>query len=171
MPGNPMADRRFYLAMMDRLQTAARQRLPQWTLAGVTLGFIVILAELALTGHTQGAQGVGVLASLGGIALTLAALWLPSHRLRAVVVLLAILSLSGLAGVALHAEERAEGAAKSRAEWATIEETYEGRSGEAEAQRPGAGGPPPLAPLSLSGLGLLGALATLGRGRNPAAAR
>lgn len=164
--------------MLERLQMSARRYLPEWTLLAVGLGFVVLLAELLMTGHTEGDQAIGVVAALLGAALAAAGLVVRGRASVWVGVLMLALSVSGLVGMAEHAETRAEGAARrasierfERGEREPIE-TFGARGGP-EAGRAGRAGraglgrrrgaPPPLAPLSLSGLALMGAAATLAR--------
>ena len=161
--------------MLERLQMSARRYLPEWTLLAVGLGFVVLLAELLMTGHTKGSQAIGVAAALLGVALAAAGLVGPGRARVWVGVLMLVLSVSGLVGMAEHAETRAEGA--SRRAFAErfgpdereLLQTFGtrggpevGRAGREPLRRRRAE-PPPLAPLSLSGLALIGAAATFAR--------
>ena len=158
--------------MLERLQTAARRHLPEWTLVAVGLGFLVVLAELLLTGHTKDEQVLGVAAALLGVGLAVAGLVTRGKPSAWVGMLMLVLSVSGLIGLASHAENRAEGAVGQarferfeRAEQDRLEMFgTSGRSEAGRALRPRRREvPPPLAPLSLSGLALMGAAAAWAR--------
>jgi hypothetical protein len=116
-----------------------------WLLAG---GFVMVLAELLLAAHTDGVQLVGVVASGVGLLLTLAALAVGRRARYTVAVLLLVLSVTGLLGTLQHFQARAE--------------NDDARSEQRDESK---GVPPPLAPLSLSGLGLMAVIATLGSGK------
>ena len=150
-------------------------------------GFGTLLAELLLTNHTDGIQLVAVVASVAGLVLILAALFVRGRMATGVAVLLLLLSVTGLIGTFEHLEggeeagERAsvqrveavgnqqvalrldddeenEGAERDRGG----QEASEGEEGESE------GNPPPLAPLSLAGLSMMGALGIVGAGKREA---
>ncbi len=133
-------------------------------------GFAFLLAELLLERHWEGSQLIApVAASLG---LILALVSLAGQRSVAVIALFLLLSVSGLFGTFQHFEERTE-PNEEPSEQATVRvipiadvtttaprAAPDGEfSGSPEGR--GGGGPPWLAPLSLSGLALLGAAATL----------
>ncbi|BAS29317.1 hypothetical protein [Limnochorda pilosa] len=177
--------------MLDHLQAAVTRRLADWVLVLVGGGFLVLFLELILTGHTEGVQLVGVVGSLAGLLLSLAGLKLSGRGPLRVAALMLLLGLTGLAGTFLHAEERLDGseragrpgvlAAQSLSGAAAAEEVRAGerdgraRLGEMDAREPyepeaaearerRGSVPPPLAPLSLSGLALLGAVGSAARG-------
>lgn len=136
-------------------------------------GFVMLLVELFLTGHTEGIQLVAVVASFVGLVLTLAALAANSHLRNLIALLFVVLSLSGVIGAYEHFEEseRKEAVTGSPAVGTvdtgatfTVAYRYDEESEEEEdAGEVGEENPPPLAPLSLVGFGLMGAVATLGK--------
>jgi len=142
--------------MLERLQTAAQRHLAEWTLIAVAAGFVTLLAELIMAGHTRGAQLIGVVASVAGIVLALAGLATRGKAAAWVGILMIVLSLSGLVGVAEHAEWRQERFARQERYQAF--QTYQPYAARGER-----GAPPLLAPLSVTGLALIGAAATLAR--------
>lgn len=154
------------------LATFVQRQFPRLVLVGLALGFAVLLAELLITNHTDGIQLIAPVSSAVGIALSLAALML---RRRGVLlaVLFGLLTVTGLVGVFEHNEERFGGEA-SRPNTTSVRQVSarfaaqgndEDEANEAPSFRERGEGErtPPLAPLSLSGLALLGALATLAR--------
>jgi hypothetical protein len=151
--------------LAERGPRLIRAFLPDLILAGVAGGFALLLAEMLLTEHTEGLQGVAVWAAVAGIVLSVAGLVIRSRRTALLLGLaLVLLSLSGPAGIYLHATREAE--ARESQSLARDgdprdeggEEGEEGEEGEGDEK-----GPPPLSPLSLSGLALMGALALAGR--------
>lgn len=133
-------------------------------------GFVMLVIELLITNHTDGIQLAGVIASAIGLILAVAALFLTSLQARNILaILFIVLSVSGLIGVLQHFNARGEegetalnvaGAASyqpvSLRSEDDDENPGEARGDESEAV------PPPLAPLGLSGLALLGAITLLG---------
>lgn len=150
-------------------------------------GFTLLLAELLLTHHTDGIQLVAVIASITGLVLSLAALFVQGSARLVVAGLMLVLSISGIVGtfehlegdegreaatelhqadmsqttyqaVSLHAQEEDEaGEANERGEGNEQGELGERDQGEAA--------PPPLAPLSLSGLSVMAAVVMVGSGK------
>ena len=149
-------------------------------------GFVVLLAELLLTDHTQGIQMVAVLASVAGILLGLAALFFKGTGRLAVAALFLALSITGIVGVWEHTEARGgeEEAFRRPSPSAfqlvsnPLQESNEGNErgesgegGERNEQGEFREGPgrgeseeavPPLSPLGLSGLALIGAVVAAG---------
>lgn len=164
---------------MDQMAGWIRKNLPEVVLAAAVGGFLMILAELIITDHLDGIQLVAVVASVIGLVVSAAGFVLRGAASRAGAILLVLLSISGLVGAFEHYEEGQEEAVAAQyglavgQEYRYIdsdEEDEESVSGEErEAGEEGEGGeegeavPPPLAPLSLSGLALLGAMALLAR--------
>jgi len=150
-----------------RGQRFVRVFLPDLILAGVAGGFALLLAEMLLTDHTDDLQAVAVWSSVAGIVLCLIGLVIRSRRAALLVSLaLVLLSLTGPVGFYLHATGEAE-ARETQAPASDRgprddgdEEGEEGEEGEGGEEGKG---PPPLSPLSLSGLALMGALALAGR--------
>lgn len=138
------------------------KRFPDLVALMVALGFMTLLAELLLTGHTEGLQVLAPVAAGVGAGLTALGLLVPRLHLPSLAALL-LVGASGLVGLVVHLEESLEGAGKGWVQtvdeegYAYLEYPQEAEGGQAGEEPEG--NPPPLAPLSLSGLGLLGALA------------
>lgn len=136
-----------------------RERFADLVLLWVAGGFGMLGVELLLTGHIKEGQLIGVLASAGGVLVALLALAAPRMRITWWVGFL-VVALSGLFGTALHLHEGAE-AADEVGEVALASARYDGEGvGRVHTQQPA---PPPLAPLGLYGLGVLGGLALYAR--------
>jgi len=153
-----------------RGQRFVRAFLPDLVLAGAAGGFALLLAEMLLTDHTEDLQAVAVWSAVAGIVLCLIGLAIRSRRAALLVSLaLVLLSLAGPVGFYLHAT----GEAEARETQALAqdrdprddgdEEGEEGEGGEGGEEGEEGKGPPPLSPLSLSGLALMGALALAAR--------
>lgn len=137
-------------------------------------GFVFLLAELLLESHWEGTQLIALVAAALGTVLTLFSL--AGQKGVALVAVFLVLSVSGLFGTFQHFEARTEpgegppnGAAVNAVEVAetVAPPTTAGPEGDTDGpprEGRGGGGPPWLAPLSLSGLALLGAVATLAGG-------
>ncbi|WP_243028729.1 hypothetical protein [Thermus albus] len=138
------------------MREVLRKHFPDLVSLASLLGFLTILAELLLTGHTEGIQLIASLSALVGAGLL--GLGLLLNRGRSLVILaLFLLSATGLLGLVQHLEEGLDKASTPILQgplWADREGGY---FYEEEGKKEAA--PPPLAPLSLSGLALLGALA------------
>ncbi|MFN4073304.1 MAG: hypothetical protein ACK4G4_07820 [Thermus sp.] len=134
------------------------KRFPELVALFAALGFLTLLAELLLTGHTEGIQALAPLAAAVGAGVVLLGLWVRGGRFWAVGLLL-LVGGTGLVGLVQHAEEALEALAPARVQLVDKEGreyfAYPGLGEEGEKETP----PPPLAPLALSGLGILGALA------------
>lgn len=153
-------------------RSLVRSYLPELVLVGAAGGFAGTVAELLLTDHSDGTQVIAVIAAGIGAALCLAGLLVRSRIvLRTLAIGLLLLSISGPVGVFLHAGGEADAseaplsvenvAALDRDEDDDDDEGAGGEGGEGEEDEDE--GIPPLAPLSLSGLGLLGAAGVLAR--------
>ncbi|MFN8488827.1 MAG: hypothetical protein U0350_14590 [Caldilineaceae bacterium] len=153
---------------MSRIQTFVQKQFTNLLLLFVTGGFLMLVAELLLTGHTRGIQLVAVVASVAGVVLALAGLLTRGKMSNIVAIAFLLLALTGLLGVSEHLEEgegEREGVATAqvvRPNNATnrpvnLRQEPEFRAG---ARR---NTPPPLAPLSLAGLSLLGTVTLVGR--------
>lgn len=121
------------------------------------LGFLTLLLELLLTGHTEGVQVLAPLAALvGAVALGLGFLGARTLALG----LLLLVSATSLLGMAEHLGEALEAQGPTQVRLVDEEgKAYPGYPWGKGEGREKEGTPPPLAPLSLAGLGLLGALA------------
>ncbi len=147
-------------------------------------GFAMVAAELLITAHTEGVQLVGVVASVAGLIVVLLGLIAKGTFRMVLVVVLLLLSVSGLTGAYQHFEAASGREASistpvvQGADAVNLAISYSptgdvrsvvpqesGEQGEANERRDRGGGasPPPLAPLSLSGLALMGAVVLLSK--------
>jgi hypothetical protein len=164
--------------MVNKLQSFVQAYFHQILMLLLAGGGLMVLVELLWTGHTDGIQLVGVIASALMVVLAIVGLFAHGTLRVTLAVLFVLLSITGLVGVLEHNE--AEGEADvpalvvNRADagmmpisyrsLAPQQEDEEGEAGEVtEAGEAGESAPPPLAPLSLSGLALMGAVVLLGR--------
>ncbi|SDF48907.1 hypothetical protein SAMN04488243_1666 [Thermus arciformis] len=129
-----------------------RKRLPDLVVLFGLGGLFLTGLELLLMDHTEGVQLLAPLAAFLGALL--AGLGMAFKRWALVLGLaLALLAPVGLFGFLQHLEGGLEAEAPAAYRWVDEEgEGWEEGAGEGE------GTPPPLAPLSLSGLALLAAL-------------
>jgi len=170
---------------MSKLQGFLAQRQDTILLLLLAGGFAVVLGELVLYQHWDGTQLIGFSATVVGMLAVLAGIFVKGTLRTVIGLLLVVLSISGLIGAREHLEA-AKGEAMSprpalvqqstlagaqeiayRPGGLAQEEEEEGEEGEG-----GEGGeevPPPLAPLSLSGLALMGAVILLAKKEEAAA--
>jgi hypothetical protein len=140
----------------------------------------MLLGELLMTDHVDGIQLVAVVASAVGAVALLAGFFVRGLLRHIVVLLLLVLTLSGVLGAWEHFEEGEREASVPTTLAAVDPAGYqviadrtstterapqqENEQNEGGAEREGGGGsPPPLAPLSLSGLALMGAIVLLAK--------
>ncbi len=129
-----------------------RHRFPELVALFVAVGFFLTGVELLLMDHTEGIQILAPLTAFAGALLVGLGLLLRRWGFALALFLLAPL---GLFGFWQHLEEGLE---------AGVPGTYRWVDEEGEAwEEDGKNAPPPLAPLSLSGLALLGALGLYAR--------
>lgn len=172
---------------MSKLETMVRRNLITILLLLLLGGFAMLLAELLITNHVDGIQNVANVASLVGAVAILLGFFAKGTFRHLLVLLLLVLSLSGLLGAWEHLQSR-EGHDEARvpAALSTRSETFQTISnrigtdtqgttqqeaGEQQQNMPSegsrprlpGGGAPPLAPLSLSGLSLMGAVLLLAK--------
>jgi len=162
---------------MNMLQNFVQRRYAPLMLLLIAGGFVMMLVELIMLDHTDGIQLVAVIATTAGLLLALAALLAPAKWRSGVAVLFVLLSVTGLVGAYEHYEEGAGEEAEAHLVMPSVEnnanlniaynaqeaaESEDEEAGE-EAGEEGEAAPPPLAPLSLAGFGLMGAVATLGK--------
>ena len=136
-----------------------RAHLPELVLVGAAGGFAGTFAELLLTDHSEGTQAIPVIAAGIGAVLCLIGLLVRSRiMLRTLAIGLLLLSITGPVGVFLHAggEADASEAPLSAENVPALDDEDDDEDDDDE-------GVPPLAPLALSGLGLLGAAGILAR--------
>ncbi|HEY5639835.1 MAG TPA: hypothetical protein VIW01_07260 [Dehalococcoidia bacterium] len=144
-------------------QSLVRSHLPELVLVGAAGGFAVTFAELLSTDHSEGTQAIAVVAAGAGVVLCLVGLLVHARlTLRALAAGLLFMSISGPVGVFLHAggEADASGAPAVVDDVPALDSDEDEDEGEEEGEDSGV---PPLAPLGLSGLGLLGAAGALAR--------
>ncbi len=159
-------------SFLTQIQARLRTNLASLLLVFVSAGFLFLLAELLLAGHTEGIQLVAVAASVLGALSGFVGLFARGRLRYVLVVLFLLLSLTGIIGVIEHNEGRFEGKEAAAAPvLVQADSGYtltayhadrgedEGEEGEREGEEA-----PPLAPLSLSGLSALGAVALLAKG-------
>lgn len=126
-------------------------------------GFATLLAELLITQHTDGVQLVAVVAASVGLILVLAAVFVRGRAATTVAVLLLLLSVTGLLGTVQHltsGDEEGERATLQRFETGGYQPIAFALDDDGDKAAP-----PPLAPLSLAGLSLMGSVIVLGTPR------
>ncbi len=136
-----------------------QERFPEMVGVMVVGGFALTLGELLLMGHTEKIQTLAVVMTAVGMLATLVGLVAPRFR-KLLAGLLIVVAAGGLFGTYEHFEEAAEHrekAARQELERASQGLAVEAHAGE-KRERKEKQGIPPLAPLSLSGLALLGSL-------------
>lgn len=174
---------------MSKLQRFLAQRQDTILLLLLAGGFAVVLGELVLYQHWDGTQLIGFSATVVGMLAVLAGIFVKGTLRTVIGLLLVVLSISGLIGAREHLEA-AKGEAMSPRPALVQQSTLAGaqeiayRPGglaqeeedEAGEDREGGEGgesgeevPPPLAPLSLSGLALMGAVILLAKKEEAAA--
>ena len=150
---------------MNKLSAWTRNHFITLILAFTAGGFLFILAELLLERHWGGVQTIALVSAVIGLVLVLLALtW---RRAVPTAVLFLLLGVTGLFGTFEHFESRTEehDGPPGQASQVVLQAvsappaSAEGEAGPPDGSR--RGGPPWLAPLSLSGLALLGGAATL----------
>lgn len=149
---------------MSKLQGFLGRQQDTILLLLLTGGFAVILGELALYQHWEGIQLVGLIATVVGLLAVLAGIFLKGTGRTVAGLLLVVLAISGLMGMRQHADAAAQAQAPRPA-------LVQGETGVQEiayrpaapAQPAGETTPPPLAPLGLSGLALMGAVILLAK--------
>jgi Na+-transporting methylmalonyl-CoA/oxaloacetate decarboxylase gamma subunit len=141
--------------MVASLQSFVQQRYHALIMAIIGMGFVLLMLELLGYHHYEGLQIVGLSATVIGALASFLGIGASSRRRRTLAVVFLVLSLAGLLGVWQHNGERLSGERPEA-------ELSEGRR-EAGEQDDEDIPPPPLAPLSLSGFCVLGAIALLGR--------
>ncbi|MGC8875952.1 hypothetical protein [Thermus sp.] len=132
-----------------------RHRFPELVALFAAGGLFLTGGELLLMGHTEGVQLLAPLTAIVGGAAAGLGLVAPRFRLATALVL-GLMAGVGFLGLFEHLEKRLnEGLAPGT--YLLVDAEEEGAGGNERGE--GKGVPPPLAPLSLTGLTLLGALA------------
>lgn len=153
---------------MSQVQAFVQKQFTNLLLLFVTGGFLMLVAELFLTGHTRGIQLVAVVASVAGVVLGLAGLLTRGKMSNIVAIAFLLLALTGLLGVSEHLEEsegEREGVATAQVVRTNNTTNTPVNFRQEDEFQPGGrrNAPPPLAPLSLAGLSLLGTVTLVGR--------
>ncbi len=159
---------------MSKLQeTWIRERFPQLVGLMVVGGFALILAELLLMDHTEKTQKIGVLMTVVGMLGAGLGLVVGPRFRKALLGVLVLVAASGLFGTYEHleeAQEHREKAAKRQQSTLVVRKadfdrsaSLESEAGEHDKEEKEESGPPPLAPLGVSGLAVLGGLALMAR--------
>ena len=137
-----------------------QERFPEVVGLMVVGGFALTLGELLLMGHTEKIQTLAVVMTAVGMLAALAGLVVAPGLRKVLAGVLIVVAASGLFGTYEHLEEAAEHREKAArqelelAQQGGVVAAHEGKEGKHEEKQ----GVPPLAPLSLSGLALLGSL-------------
>jgi hypothetical protein len=148
---------------MKALQNFVQKNLFTLLLLLIAGGFVMLLVELILMGHTDGTQLVAVIACAAGLILASAGLFAKSKMRHLLAVLFLLLSVSGLYGTLEHTEKRQERVAETTGITVTANGTDEGNALGQELVGEFQTFPPALSPLGLSGFSALGAVALLGK--------
>jgi hypothetical protein len=130
---------------------------PRVLMLATALGFGFVLLELVMLGHTQGGKLTGAISAALGLVLGVLGLANVGGLRKILPVLFLVLALSGLWGALAHSGARgfrSQGVSQIPA--SVTEDRTVGR-----AVRSFAALPPTLAPIMLTGLALLGAIAAL----------
>jgi len=151
-----------------RLMTGLRVGFPAVVSVFVLIGCIMLFAEMMIGGHTRGEARIGIVFAILGIAVGALSAAVVGLRIRigdvarvVVVVGWLALTVGGLIGTWQHVRgerENGEGGGDARIA-AAAPAWLSGDPWGIESERDSDGKRPPLAPLSFTGLGLLGALA------------
>jgi hypothetical protein len=130
-------------------------------------GFVVIALELFITDHYSGIQVMGILAPGVGIVAVLWGIFARGTLRMVLALLLLVVAFVGVMGVLQHFQNRGEAtipvqmvrgdAGFQHVSW----QAAPAGQGEGEAGEGSEGAPPPLAPLGISGLALVGAVILL----------
>lgn len=99
---------------MQKLEGVVRHQLVNILLLFLLGAFAMLTAELLLTSHVDGIQNVAVIASVVGAVAALAGFFVKGTVRHLVVLVMVVLSLSGLLGAWEHLESRQGGEASAR---------------------------------------------------------
>lgn len=149
--------------MLLTMQTFVRRRFSPLLLLMVAAGFLLLLLELIGYQHFGGLQLVGTASVVIGLLAALLGIGARGRLRTTLIWVFLVLSLVGLLGAWEHNEERLggerEAPAGAPAPQADGDDDQESGPGGRAEEIP----PPLLAPLSVSGLCLFGAVSLLGR--------
>lgn len=130
-------------------------------------GFVVIALELFITDHYDGIQVMGIIAPIVGIVAVLWGIFARGTLRTVLALLLLVVAFVGVMGVLQHFQNRGEAAIPvqmvrsaagfQQVSWQAAPAGQEEDEADAGGEA-GEGAPPPLAPLGISGLALMGAV-------------
>lgn len=136
---------------MNSIQQFIRNHFIACLLCMIAAGFLMVLGDLVLEHHMNGAQLIGFFSTILGFLMTVHGIIAPTASRKLAVAFL-VLALFGLVGAYEHHQS-----ATIKTEIVQIEHQL---SADTSAINP-VSGPPPLAPLSLSGLAIFAMLLLL----------
>lgn len=146
--------------MMLTMQSFVQRRYHTLVMASVGFGFVLLIVELLNYRHYQGLQIIGLATVVLGAIAAFLGIRATGGLHNALIVGFFVLSLAGLVGAFLHNADRLFGERRPEAAQATAQRAQS----TGEAGPPGGQIPPPLlAPLSVSGLCVIGAFTLLDR--------
>lgn len=150
--------------MLLTLQSFVRQRFFPLIMGMLAVGFLLLLGELIGYKHFEGIQWVGTGAVIIGLLAALLGIGARGGLRKGLIYLFLVLALTGLLGEWEHNEDRLRGESGPQG---AGQQTDVGQGDGDQQSGPGGseeGIPPPiLAPLSVSGLCLFGAIMLLAR--------
>lgn len=160
---------------LESLQGWIQAHFPALVLLMVAGGFALTAAELVYMRHTEETQLVGLVATLLGTVLAVGGIWVRGGGRGFLAGTFVLLACSGIFGMVEHFEEIQE--ERQGVRWHQPVATWLDRQGSAHADEEGSRergekegeeeegehGPPPFAPLSVTGLALMGAVAALAK--------
>jgi hypothetical protein len=163
--------------MLAQVQSFVQQRYHTLLMGFIGLGFVMLFLELIGYQHYEGLQLIGLSATVIGAVVAFLGIRASGKRRRMLGAIFLALSLAGLLGAWFHNEDRLRGEQRTDGQFNQGQPPRPEEPGERAGPGPGGPGgqpgpggpripPPPLAPLSLSGFCLLGAVALFGR-RDP----
>jgi hypothetical protein len=159
--------------MLTSLQSFVQRRFHTLIMSLIGIGFLFLLAELIMYEHYDGIQLVAVVSTVLGALLAFLGIVATGRMRLGIAAVMLVLAVSGIIGVVEHNEKRSEGGEQRSGQVQQGDEDKGSEQGEASKQGESGEGegeaeipPPPLAPLSLSGLCAFGAVALFGR-RDP----
>ena len=154
--------------MILTLQSFVRHRFHPLLMSMIAAGFLLLLLELIGYEHYHGIQLVGMAAVVIGLLASLAGIGARGGLRKGLIYLFIVVALTGLLGEWEHNEDRLGGEREAR-NGQGLPGAQTGPSQGDGDQQSGPGGrreetpPPLLAPLSVSGLCLFGAVVLLSR--------
>lgn len=157
---------------MQAIQMFVRRNFTTLLLLMPAAAFVTLLAELLLTGHVGGIRNVADITSAAGLVAVVVGLFARGTLRVSLAVVLVLLSFAGVIGTFEHFDVAGGEGEGARPSLAAVQENqqvaFNAQEEEGESEGPGGEGsesvPPPLAPLSLAGLAVMGAIVLLGRG-------